>query len=170
MTSRPNLVIWCSDSSSRRACASFHITLTYVVSFLVLNSLRATLLHQPRAPEIAPITGPMYQLFVFFMITDPRTSYGERRWQIIVAGARGGPSKQRFRFGSDQVLAHADRVQRRPAFLALAIVAQSRKRSTMCALRRHAAQRGKPGNELISRHPEQRVPGRRGHRGRRVVD
>jgi len=22
--------------------------------------------------EIAPITGPMYQLFVFFMITDPR--------------------------------------------------------------------------------------------------
>ena len=30
-------------------------------------------LGQPVLPEIAPITGPMYQLFIFFMITDPRT-------------------------------------------------------------------------------------------------
>ena len=42
-------------------------------------------LGQPVLPEIAPITGPMYQLFVFFMITDPRTIVRDRRWQIVVA-------------------------------------------------------------------------------------
>jgi Na+-translocating ferredoxin:NAD+ oxidoreductase RnfD subunit len=36
-------------------------------------------------PELAPITGPMYQLFVFFMITDPRTVVRGRRKQIVVA-------------------------------------------------------------------------------------
>ena len=34
--------------------------------------------------EIAPITGPMYQLFVFFMITDPKTTVKSRKWQCIV--------------------------------------------------------------------------------------
>ena len=44
-----------------------------VASFLLLNGARALALGQPLLPEIAPITGPMYQLFIFFMITDPRT-------------------------------------------------------------------------------------------------
>jgi len=35
-------------------------------------------------PEIAPITGPMYQLFLFFMITDPRTVVKGKQRQIIV--------------------------------------------------------------------------------------
>jgi hypothetical protein len=61
-----------------------HITLTYVVSFFLLNALRATLLGQPLWPELAPITGPMYQLFIFFMITDPRTIVRDRKWQVIV--------------------------------------------------------------------------------------
>jgi Na+-translocating ferredoxin:NAD+ oxidoreductase RnfD subunit len=26
----------------------------------------------------------MYQLFVFFMVTDPRTTVSSRRWQIVV--------------------------------------------------------------------------------------
>jgi len=34
--------------------------------------------------EIAPITGPMYQLFVFFMVTDPRTTVSTRRGRMIV--------------------------------------------------------------------------------------
>ena len=52
-----------------------HITLTYVASFLRLRR-RA----RPGSPatrcssEVAPITGPMYQLFIFFMITDPKTT------------------------------------------------------------------------------------------------
>ena len=34
--------------------------------------------------EVAPITGPMYQLFIFFMITDPKTTVGSKKWQCIV--------------------------------------------------------------------------------------
>jgi hypothetical protein len=30
--------------------------------------------------EVAPITGPMYQLFIFFMITDPKTTVRSSRW------------------------------------------------------------------------------------------
>ena len=56
-----------------------------MASFLLLNSVRALTLGQPVLPEIAPITGPMYQLFVFFMITDPRTIVRGPRRQIAVA-------------------------------------------------------------------------------------
>ncbi len=34
---------------------------------------------------IAPITGPMYQLFVFFTITDPRTTVSTRSGRLLVA-------------------------------------------------------------------------------------
>ena len=80
-----NLVIWVFGLVIAARVGVLHITLTYVVSFLLLNSLRAAVLGQPVMPEIAPITGPMYQLFVFFMITDPRTVVRGRRRQIVVA-------------------------------------------------------------------------------------
>jgi len=80
-----NLVIWTFGLVIAARVKVLHITLTYVVSFLVLNSLRALLLHQPLVPEIAPITGPMYQLFIFFMITDPKTTVGPKRAQSLVA-------------------------------------------------------------------------------------
>jgi Na+-translocating ferredoxin:NAD+ oxidoreductase RnfD subunit len=35
--------------------------------------------------EVSPLTGPMYQLFVFFMITDPATTVKNRNGQILVA-------------------------------------------------------------------------------------
>jgi enediyne biosynthesis protein E5 len=80
-----NLVIWGFGLVIAARVRVLHITLTYVVSFLLLNALRSALLGQPVLPEIAPITGPMYQLFVFFMITDPRTVVRDRKWQIVVA-------------------------------------------------------------------------------------
>src|SRR5438093_2345926 len=80
-----NLVIWIFGLIIAARVGVLHITLTYVASFLILNSLRATALGMPLLPEIAPITGPMYQLFVFFMITDPRTIVRGRRRQIVVA-------------------------------------------------------------------------------------
>jgi Na+-translocating ferredoxin:NAD+ oxidoreductase RnfD subunit len=80
-----NLVIWTFGLVIAARVRVLHITLTYVGSFLVLNTLRSLLLGQPILPEIAPITGPMYQLFIYFMITDPRTVVRGRRWQIIVA-------------------------------------------------------------------------------------
>jgi Na+-translocating ferredoxin:NAD+ oxidoreductase RnfD subunit len=80
-----NLVIWCFGLVIAARVRVLHITLAYVAAFLVLNGLRSVLLGQPVLPELAPITGPMYQLFVFFMITDPRTVVRGRRKQIVVA-------------------------------------------------------------------------------------
>ena len=39
----------------------------------------------PWQSEIAPITGPEYQLFIFFMITDPKTTVRGKMGQCIVA-------------------------------------------------------------------------------------
>ena len=39
----------------------------------------------PWQAEIAPITGPMYQLFIFFMITDPKTTVRSKQGQCVVA-------------------------------------------------------------------------------------
>ena len=63
----------------------FHITAVYVVSFLLLGLLRAHITGDPWQSEISPITGPMYQLFIFFMITDPKTTVHSRRGQCVVA-------------------------------------------------------------------------------------
>jgi Na+-translocating ferredoxin:NAD+ oxidoreductase RnfD subunit len=38
----------------------------------------------PWQSEIAPITGPMYQLFIFFMITDPKTTVRGKTGQCVV--------------------------------------------------------------------------------------
>ena len=80
-----NLVIWTFGLIIAKRVGVLHITLTYVASFLLLNGVRAVTLGQPLFPELAPITGPMYQLFVFFMITDPRTVVKGRRPQMVVA-------------------------------------------------------------------------------------
>jgi len=116
-----NLVIWAFGLVIVTRVRVVHITLTYVLSFLVLNGLRAAILHQPVLPEIAPITGPMYQLFVFFMITDPRTVVRERRWQIRVAIVIAFVETM-IRFASDQGWMLPTAFNAAPAFLALAIV------------------------------------------------
>ena len=116
-----NLVIWTFGLVIAARVRVLHITLTYALSFLALNSLRAAMLHQPVLPEIAPITGPMYQLFVFFMITDPRTIVRERRWQIVVA-VLIALLETTIRFASDQGWPLPTAFNVGPAFLALAIV------------------------------------------------
>jgi Na+-transporting NADH:ubiquinone oxidoreductase subunit NqrB len=80
-----NLVIWTFGLIIAARVGVLHISVAYVLSFLLLGALRAASLGEAVLPEIAPITGPMYQLFVFFMITDPRTVVRGRRRQIIVA-------------------------------------------------------------------------------------
>jgi enediyne biosynthesis protein E5 len=62
----------------------FHISATYVVSFFMFAFLRSWITGHPWQSEISPITGPMYQLFVFFMITDPKTTVRSTKWQCIV--------------------------------------------------------------------------------------
>lgn len=133
-----NLVIWIFGLVIAARVRVLHITLTYVVSFLALNSLRAALLHQPVLPEIAPITGPMYQLFVFFMITDPRTIVRERRWQIVVA-VLIALLETAIRFASDQGWPLPTAFNVGPAFLALAIVGPIAKAIDLARTRRRPA-------------------------------
>ena len=81
----PMLVIWALGAAIIYRLRRFHITGTYVISFLVFAFLRAWITHSPWQSEIAPITGPEYQLFIFFMITDPKTTVRSKTGQCIVA-------------------------------------------------------------------------------------
>ena len=116
-----NLVIWIFGLIIAARVGVLHITLTYVASFLLLNSARAAALGQPILPEIAPITGPMYQLFVFFMITDPRTIVRGRDRQIVVA-VLIAIMETLIRFASDKGWPLPVAFSVAPAFLALATV------------------------------------------------
>jgi Na+-translocating ferredoxin:NAD+ oxidoreductase RnfD subunit len=116
-----NLVIWIFGLIIAARVGVLHITLTYVASFLLLNSVRAVALGQPVLPEIAPITGPMYQLFIFFMITDPRTVVRGRQRQIVVA-ILIALMETLIRFASDKGWPLPTAFNAAPAFLALALV------------------------------------------------
>ena len=116
-----NLVIWAFGLAIAARVGVLHITATYVVSFLLLNGVRAAALGQPILPELAPITGPMYQLFVFFMITDPRTIVRGRRKQIAVAIGIA-VMEAAIRFASDSAWPLPTAFNAAPAFLALATI------------------------------------------------
>jgi hypothetical protein len=47
--------------------------------------VRSWITGDPWLSEVSPITGPEYQLFIFFMITDPKTTVKSRHGQCIVA-------------------------------------------------------------------------------------
>ncbi|MBZ5629142.1 MAG: RnfABCDGE type electron transport complex subunit D [Acidobacteriia bacterium] len=81
----PMLAIWILGSVIIWRVRRFHICATYVVSFLAFAFLRSWMTGSPWQAEIAPLTGPMYQLFIFFMITDPRTTVRSKSGQCLVA-------------------------------------------------------------------------------------
>jgi enediyne biosynthesis protein E5 len=83
----PMLVIWILGALIIWRLRRFHITATYVASFIAYALVRSWLTGTPWQAEIAPITGPMYQLFIFFMITDPKTTVKSKRGQCLVAFA-----------------------------------------------------------------------------------
>ena len=138
-----NLVIWIFGLIIAARVGVLHITLTYVASFLLLNSARALALGQPVLPEIAPITGPMYQLFIFFMITDPRTVVRGRRRQIVVA-VLTALMETLIRFASDKGWPLPTAFTVAPAFLALATVGPVAKWLELRRLGRQATIRVSP--------------------------
>lgn len=81
----PMAVIWVLGAVIIWRARRFNITATYVVSFLVLAVIRAWIIHEPWLSELSPITGPEYQLFIFFMITDPKTTVRSKKGQCLVA-------------------------------------------------------------------------------------
>jgi Na+-translocating ferredoxin:NAD+ oxidoreductase RnfD subunit len=81
----PVVVVWCFGSVIIYTLGRFHITGTYVASFIAFAFLRSAVTGHPFLSEVAPITGPMYQLYIFFMITDPKTTVRSFTGQCVVA-------------------------------------------------------------------------------------
>ncbi|MGA9669198.1 MAG: RnfABCDGE type electron transport complex subunit D [Terracidiphilus sp.] len=78
-------VIWVLGSIIIWRARRFHICATYVASFLLLSFVRTWITGDPWLSEVSPITGPEYQLFIFFMITDPKTTVKSKAGQCVVA-------------------------------------------------------------------------------------
>ncbi|RKY19311.1 MAG: hypothetical protein DRQ55_10985 [Planctomycetota bacterium] len=118
---RVNMVIWAIGLLVVSRAKLLHVSLGYALSFVVFASLRASLIGGSFLTEVAPLTGPMYQLFVFFMVTDPPTTVRSRNGRILVvvliAALEAG-----LRSASDFGLAWAAPFAPAPAFFALAIV------------------------------------------------
>ena len=80
----PLIVIWALGSIIIYRAKRIHISATYVASFFAFAFVRSYITGDSWWAEVAPITGPMYQLFVFFMVTDPKTTVKSIKWQCIV--------------------------------------------------------------------------------------
>ena len=80
----PMAVIWVLGTVIVWRVGRLHISATYVASFLLLSVVRSAASGTPWLATVAPITGPMYQLFIFFMVTDPKTTVRPRWAQCAV--------------------------------------------------------------------------------------
>lgn len=80
----PMAVIWILGAVIVWRVGRLHISVTYVLSFLLFSFVRSSITGTPWLANVAPITGPMYQLFTFFMVTDPKTTVRSVKWQCIV--------------------------------------------------------------------------------------
>ncbi len=80
-----NAVIWVIGLLVVYRARMFHVTITYLLSFFGFAAVRSALVGTPILAEIGPVTGPMYQLLVLFMITDPATTVGTRKGRMLVA-------------------------------------------------------------------------------------
>lgn len=79
------VVIWVVGLATLWKIKRFHITFVYMASFLIFGYIRSLYTGHSWVAEIAPMTGPMYQLFVLFMMTDPRTTLSTRNGRMLVA-------------------------------------------------------------------------------------
>jgi len=80
----PMAIIWLLGFVIVWRVGRLHVSAAYVVSFFVFAFVRSAITGNPWQAAIAPITGPMYQLFIFFMVTDPKTAVRTKRGQVIV--------------------------------------------------------------------------------------
>lgn len=78
----PMLVIWILGFSIVWRVGRGHVSVAYVLSFVAFAFLRSAITGTPWLATLAPITGPMYQLFIFFMVTDPKTAVRPRWGQV----------------------------------------------------------------------------------------
>ncbi len=78
------LAIWAVGLLVVTRARVWHLTIGYLLLFAALAWVRTLFNGHPFRAEFGPITGPMYTLFVFFMVTDPRTIVSGRTKQLFV--------------------------------------------------------------------------------------
>jgi hypothetical protein len=84
------LVIWILGAMIMYRLKRFHIPLAFVAAFAPLAVFRAMVNYPDNwqryvGAELAPMTWTMFQLYIFFMITDPKTTTRARWSQTLVA-------------------------------------------------------------------------------------
>lgn len=77
-------VIWVLGLIIANRAKRLHVSITYVISFIILAYIRCLITGDAFLAELSPLTGPMYQLFIFFMVTDPPTAVSTKKGRIIV--------------------------------------------------------------------------------------
>jgi hypothetical protein len=80
-------VIWVLGGLILWQLGRLHIPVAFIAAFVPLSILRTWVTHNPVMTELAPLTSPMFQLYIFFMITDPKSTTKTWRRQVIVAVA-----------------------------------------------------------------------------------
>jgi len=77
-------VIWIIGLVSLWKINRLNIALTYILAFIAFAWVRSIFTGDLFLAEVAPLTGPMYQLFALFMLTDPKTTVKNRTGQTVV--------------------------------------------------------------------------------------
>jgi len=103
----PMLAIWILGAIIIYRLKRLHICATYALCFIAFAYWRSLITHDSFQAEVAPITGPMYQLFIFFMITDPKTTVKSKRGQILVAFLVALAEHLLRLYGNVQIASHA---------------------------------------------------------------
>jgi hypothetical protein len=77
-------VIWVLGGMILWNLGRLHQPVAFVAAFVPLSLFRAWWTGDPVLAELAPITSPMFQLYMFFMITDPKTTTRGKWSQTLV--------------------------------------------------------------------------------------
>jgi hypothetical protein len=78
-------VIWFMGGLILYTLGRLYIPVAFLLAFIPLSLMRSWFTGNSALTELAPVTSPMFQLYIFFMITDPKTTTKSRRSQIVVA-------------------------------------------------------------------------------------
>lgn len=116
-----NAVIWAVGLAVASRAKVLHITVTYAASFALLALLRSAIVGTPVLAELAPLTGPMYQLLCFFMLTDPPTTVGTKKGRVLVT-ILIAVLECLFRLGNDLEWPFAELFAPAPAIIALFLI------------------------------------------------
>lgn len=79
------VVIWLLGGMIMYRIGRFHVPVAFVATFIPLAFLRSFVTGHAWQTELAPLFSPMFQLYIFFMITDPKTTTRTRPRRIVVA-------------------------------------------------------------------------------------